>query len=334
MKFIFLLSIFTLPLCAEEKPNTSPKPTKQLEVNGIAATVNGKVITKKEVAMLLGPTAAQLNAQIPRRGPEYEKQLSIAHGKILDELIDRALILTEFKQKGGAIKPQAINEEIDRQKREAYNGNNERFLEELRNARLTLDGYRKMTEEKLVVQGMRQSKFSDIAPPLPDEIQREYNVEKIKLRDITGDKISFKKIYIPASDPQNPIATPETQLALSEDIVKQLKGNADFSELAKKHSRDAFSEKGGQQDNVPRTDLAPEFANLMMEAKEGIIIGPLMDRNGLTIIKVISKNYGPVPPLSKIREQIEQRVSRKKTAERYERWIKTMRSKAMISRKR
>ena len=81
------------------------------------------------------------------------------------------------------------------------------------------------------------------------------------------------------------------------------------------------------------TALAPEFAALIMDPPEGTIIGPLMDPRGLTIVKVLQKFYGPIPPLSQVHDQIEQRVARQKSAERYDRWIKTLRAKAMINRK-
>lgn len=302
-------------------------------VNGIAATVNGLVVTQKEVAILMAPIVGQLTAQFPRRGPEFEKKVKEAHDKILDELIDRELVMSEFKTIGGKIRPQAVTEEIERQISTDYNGSKTKFREELAKARLTMASYEQMTERKMIVQAMRASKFSAIAPPLPHEIQKEYNAVKLTLRDINGDKITFQKIYIPAVDPKNPGSTPDSQLALAEEIVKQIKAGGSFDELAKKHSRDAFAEKGGRQDLVPRTDLAPEFANLIMDPPEGTIIGPLMDPRGLTIVKVISKSYGPVPPLSKVHDQIEQRVSRQKTAERYDRWIKTLRAKALISKK-
>jgi peptidyl-prolyl cis-trans isomerase SurA len=302
-------------------------------VNGIAATVNGLVVTQKEVAILMAPIVGQLTAQFPRRGSEFEKKVKEAHDKILDELIDRELVMSEFKHIGGKLRPEAINEEIDRQINTDYNGNKTKFRDELSKARLTMASYREMTERKMIVQAMRASKFNDVAPPLPHEIQQEYNTVKLSLRDINGDKITFQKIYIPAVDPKSPGSSPDTQLALAEDLVKQIKEGGSLEELAKKHSRDAYAEKGGRQDLVPRTDLAPEFANLIMDPPEGTIIGPLMDPRGLTIVKVISKSYGPVPPLSKVHAQIEQRVSRQKTAERYDRWIKNLRAKALISKK-
>ena len=349
--FLFTLNLFAqteplpqpTPIPVPSPPNAGPAapaaparpvPAGPREVNGIAATVNGLVVTKKEVAFALAPIAAELTAQYPRRGPEFEKKIKESYDKVLDDFIDREIIMSEFKTLGGKIRPQAIDEEIERQKRERYNGNDAKFRENLAKAGLTMEGFRTMTERQLIVQAMRASKFSDTAPPLPHEIQKEYNEVKMKLRDTNGDKMTFLKIYIPAVDQKNPTATPENQLDLADSIVKQLKEGANFEELAKQHSRDAFAEQGGKQENVPRTDLAPEFAALIMDPPEGTIIGPLMDPRGLTIVKVLTKTYGPVPPLSKIHDQIEQRVARQKSAERYERWIKSLRAKAMISKKK
>ena len=80
-----------------------------------------------------------------------------------------------------------------------------------------MPGYREMTREKMIVQSMRAQQFSDAPPPLPNEIQNEYNEIRETLRDTSKDKITFRKIFIPAVDPENPLATPETQLALAED---------------------------------------------------------------------------------------------------------------------
>jgi parvulin-like peptidyl-prolyl isomerase len=339
--FIFWL-LASFSLWAQTDATPRPEPTSQSvtggkqetrEINGIAATVNGFVITKKEVAFALAPIAAELRAQFPRRGPEFEKRIKESYDKILEDFIDRELVMSEFKSQGGKIRGNAVEEEIQRQIRERSNGDAAKFREDLARSAMTMASFRTMTERQMIVQAMRASKFSDTAPPLPFEIQKEYDETKLKLRDITGDKMTFLKIYIPAVDPKNPVSTPESQLDLADDIVKQLKAGAKFEELAKIHSRDAFAENGGKQENVARTDLAPEFAALMMDPPEGTIIGPLMDPRGLTIVKVLKKDYGPIPPLTEVHDQIEQRVARQKSAARYERWIKSLRAKGMISKK-
>ena len=309
-----------------------PAHSQAVEVNGIAAKVNGSVITKNEVALMLSPIYSQLVTQFPRRGPEFEKQFTEAREKILQELIDRRIILDEFKQIGASIRPNLIDEEVKRQIRELYNGNEALFREELKKSRMTMDGYREMTREKMVVQAMRAQQFSDAPPPLPNEIQNLYDEVKSTLRDITKDKISFRKIFIPATDPENPIASPETQLALAEDIVKQAKEGKSFEDLAKTYSKDAFAELGGLQENLPRTDLSPEFSAILFDAKENQVVGPLLDPRGFTIVVVISKAPGPAPALSTVRPMVEERVRRKKTSAQYDRWIESRRKRAMITR--
>ncbi len=307
------------------------RPAGPVEVNGVAAKVNGRVITKNQVSFMLAPVFAQLATQFPRRGPQFEAKFKETKANIVQELVDRQIILDEFKQLGASIKPNLIDEEIKRQMRELYNGDEVKFREELKRSRLTMEGYREMTREKMVVQAMRAQQFSDAPPPLPNEIEKEYSEISASLRDVTKDVITFQKIFIPASDPQNPLATPETQLALSEDIAKQLAEGKDFTELAKTYSKDAFAEAGGLQENVPRTDLSPEFAAIIFDAPVGKTTGPLLDPQGFTLVRPIKIDLGPSPPLDdKIRELIEQRVSKKKTSAQYERWIESKRKRAII----
>ena len=304
-----------------------------IEVNGIVAKVNGKVITKSEVGMLLASTYAKLVAEFPRRGEEFERQFKEARDNTIQDLIDREIILDEFKTLGAYIKPSLIDEEVERQIRENYKGDESKFREVLKENRLTMEGYRELTYDKMVVDAMRREQFKDAPPPLPNEIQAEYDKIKTTLRDTDKDVIAFQKIFIPRMDAQNPLATPETQLALSEDLVRQLKEGADFAELAKRYSRDAFSEQGGVQENVPRLDLSNEFAAIIFDAPEGQLVGPLEDVQGFTIVKVTKKDLGPSPSLDKVREMIEERVRRQKTSKEYERWIESRRKRAMIEMK-
>lgn len=316
---------------APAAPAPPKRPSGPVEVNGIAAKVNGRVITKNQVNFMLSPVYAQLVTQFPRRGAQFEAKFNETKKNIIQELIDRQIILDEFKQLGASIKPNLIDEEIKRQMRELYNGDEVKFREELRRSRLTMDGYREMTREKMVVQAMRAQQFSDAPPPLPNEVEKEYSEIKASLRDVSKDVISFQKIFIPASDPENPLATPETQLALSESVAAKLGAGEDFSALAKTYSKDAFADDGGLQQNVPRLDLSPEFASIIFESPVGKIVGPLLDPQGFTIIKPTKIEFGPSPPLDdQTRAMVEQRVSKKKTSAQYERWIESKRKRAII----
>lgn len=321
---------------APPPPPPAPAPTSgPVEVNAIVAKVNGAAITKNEVGFLLAPAYSRLVAQFPRRGSEFEKQLSEAYDDVIQDLVDREIILDEFKQLGAEIPGHVVDAEVDKQIRELYNGDRTRFNEELKRNRLTMPAFREMTREKMIVSAMRLKQFSEAPPPLPEEIRQEYNEVKLELRDTSKDQISFKKIYLPKTDPRNPAATPEEQLALAETIVSDLKTGADFAELAKKFSRDAFADEGGVQVDVPGTDLSPEFAHIIFNAKDGQLIGPLDDPTGYTIVIPTSRKLGPSPPFEgEIREQMEARVRSKKNSAQYERWIEARRKSAMIEIKK
>ena len=311
-----------LPAAAQ---STAPR-----EVNGIAAKVNGRVITKNEVSFMLAPIFAQLNAQYPRRGKEFAKKLEEAKSNILQELIDRQIILDEFKQIGATMNSHAVEDEIKRQINNLYDGDKSKFNQELRNSRLTMEGYREMTREKMIVQAMRAHQFSDAPPPLPNEIRNEYNAIKNDIRDTSKDVITYNKIFIPAQDPENPAATRETQLQLAELITKELKDGASFEKLAKTHSKGPFAADGGVYEDTPRSDLSAEFAAIIFDAGEGAILGPLVDSLGFTIVQPVDIKLGPVPSLDKVRDVVESRVRKKKTSKQYDRWIESRRKRAMV----
>lgn len=308
--------------------------SQPVEVNAIAAKVNGRVITVNQVNFLLAPTFAQLVTQYPRRGPQFDAEFKEARDNIMQELIDREIILDEFKQMGASIRPHIVDEEVKRQIRELFGGDETKFREELKRSRLTMEGFRQMTQEKMVVQSMRAQQFTDAPPPLPSEVRDEFQSIRNELRDKSLDKIDFQKIFIPGTDPQNPATTPESQLDLAEQIAKQIREGADFAELARTHSRDAYATEGGVQLEVARLDLSPEFAAIIIDAPIGKVIGPLLDPAGYTIVQPLKLHPGPVPSFESVREQVEERVRRKKTSAQYDRWIESRRKRAMIEIRR
>jgi peptidyl-prolyl cis-trans isomerase SurA len=301
------------------------------EVTGIAAKVNGRVVTLNEVNYHLTPYREQLDAQMPHKTEAYKKLIGKARADILDSLIERELILSEFHHKiKGQMPAHAIDSEIKRQIIELYNNSRSEYVKALRESGMTTQQHRKETEKKLIVQAMRAQQFADAVPPLPGEIQEEYNKNKLKMRDITGDALEGHKIYIQKSDPNNPLITPEIQLQLAEDITEQIKKGKDFEELARKYSADSFAQDGGKVEKTPRTDLSPAFAAILMETDEGVLLGPLEDARGYTIVRVDKKYYGPVPPLSKVKDAIESRVRARKNKAKQDRWIKRLMDNAMI----
>jgi len=326
MKFKSILTLITLGIATAT--------TSAVEVNGIAAKVNGRTVTKNEVAFSLAPIRALLASNFPRKTSRYYSELKKAKTKVLEELINRELIIYNFKDRGAQIPDHVIESEIRRVIRSDYNGSDRKFRAELKSKGLSYTKFKELTTRKLIVQAMRSSQFRDIAPPTSTELKKEYNKISSSLRDVTKDRCSFEKMYIPKVNSDDLTSTPESQLRLAESIVKQVKKGSSFATLAKQHSQDAFAEEGGKQKNIARTDLSPVIATMLFQEPTGKTLGPLEDGGGYHIIRCTSKRLGPAPGLSstKVRKLVEQNVRREKSSERYERWIKKLKRNAMIKR--
>lgn len=326
MKFLIHLSIgIGLTLSA----------TAAIELNGIATKVNGRVVTKNEVAFALAPIRAYLSTKYPRKTPSYYKELEEARDNIVNELIERELVLHEFKSIGAQIPEHVVDSEIRRKVRADYNNNVGLFCEELQSKGLSFKKYRELIHRQLIVQAMRAQQFADTPPATPEEIRKEYAKIKPELRDTSKDKCDFEKIYIPKIDENNLLATAESQLELTEDIVAKLKQGESFAELAKAHSKDAWAEDGGAHKDVNRIDLSPVIATMIFENPTGSVIGPLEDGGGYHIIVVNKKVLGPAPGLNdpNVRKIVRRNVEREKSSARYKRWLKGLKRKAMIDSK-
>ncbi len=312
-------------------PAANAKPRK---VNGISAIANGRVVTINEVAFMLGPIRANLAMKHPRMGDTFKAELAKSKRKILDELINRQLIIHEFNDMGAQIPDHAIKAEIKRQIDRIYEGSDVKFREQLSKSNLSYTKFFKLTKDKLIGQAMRAQHFNDPTPATQAELMAEYNKNKSEMRDRSKDKIDFEKIYIPLTNSEDLLATPETQKEFAEELIKKVKKGADFAELAKKHSTDAYASKGGKRTDVKRTDLRPDVSFALFTEPLGTVIGPIqLDAGGYQIIRVIRKIDGPAPGLAKVKPMIEQAVQNKKSSVRFKRYLDRLRKKALIKYK-
>ena len=302
-------------------------------VNRVAATVNGRPITSSEVRFMLAPYVRELSMLYPRQGPRFNAELLKAKKQVLEELIERELVLSEFDARGYMYPESAVNEEISRRLLVQFNGDREALLKDLKQRGMSYADYRNSVRKEMTVAGMRSSRYDRGIPPTPDEIRAEYQATKADYRDMTKDSIRYDKIFIPAVDPSDPNMTPEFQLLKAEELVKRIeKGEISFADAARENSHDMHAEDGGRWPYVKRSDLAVEFANIVFSLPQNKVVGPLVDRAGFTIVRVIGKRQAPAPSLNApgIKQRVDESVRRKNNEKRYREWIERLRDKAAI----
>lgn len=324
---------FLCPSYCQEAPPKSPQQpirakTGPIRVNGFAAKVNGDVITLNELMIKVAPLQSVLMARFPRRGPAYEAQLKELKSEILDDLIDRTIIFTEFKDRVRAFPDHEIEAEVKRIVQNVYNGDESLFRKYLQATDLTRDQFKEQQRKELLVQIVRAQHFGDVPPPKEAELRAEYKKWALANRDRKKDVATYKRIYLRKDMGDGP----EAQLKLSEELFKKLKAGADFATLAKEHSNDSKAEDGGLWKDIPRTDLNHDFGFILFETKGNEVIGPIEDNFGFNIIQVIDRDYGPAKPFGTVRDEMKRRVVSEKKKANFEKWMKKMRARAAIKK--
>ncbi len=105
-------------------------------------------------------------------------------------------------------------------------------------------------------------------------------------------------------------------LKQAEALLEQIKGGADFAELARKMSEDEGSKaNGGDLDYFARGRMVPEFETAAFALQTGQISDIVRSQYGFHIIKVTDKKLAVTRPLEEVRAQIEEQLKRQRADE-------------------
>lgn len=133
---------------------------------------------------------------------------------------------------------------------------------------------------------------------------RYRNAERVKVRHILLSTVGKSK------DEEEKIR------AKAEDLVKKIKGGADFAELAKNNSEDPGSaSKGGDLDWVVRGQTVPEFEKTAFSLKPKEISNVIKTQYGFHILQVLEKEEARLKPFEEVKAEISAELNRQKISD-------------------
>jgi parvulin-like peptidyl-prolyl isomerase len=187
-------------------------------VDGVAAIVNERVITYSEVKNYVQPLVAQLRRDYS--GDELVEKVRTTQVDALNRLIERALIIDEFKEKGYNIPEKVVEEQINDFIANDFGGDRAAFIKTLQAQNMTLSQFRERERERIIVQAMLNQKTQREVVVSPYKIEKYYKDhpddfkvdEQIKLRMI----LIRKSPPLPASIPSTGSETDQPQAAVTE----------------------------------------------------------------------------------------------------------------------
>src|SRR6516164_5958583 len=145
-------------------------------IDGVAAVVNGDVITFSQVQEVSGPRERTVREQYT--GAELIEKIKEARLAALNDLIDRQLILQEFKKKQFTIPEYVIEDQVQNIIREEFAGDRQAFLRTLNAQGYTINKFREIQRDKVIVGAMRQNTIKDTFSSTPQQIEAYYEANK------------------------------------------------------------------------------------------------------------------------------------------------------------
>jgi peptidyl-prolyl cis-trans isomerase SurA len=293
-------------------------------IDGIAAVVNGDVITFSQVQEVSGPREKTLREQYS--GQELIDKIKEARLAALGDLIDRDLILQEFKKKEYHIPDYAVEQEIDGIVKDEFQGDRQAFVRTLTAQGYTLNRFREIQRDRITVGAMRQNNVKGNFAPTPQEIEAYYQTNRQEFA--TPEQVKLRMIVL-NSDPLDASSSDNTK-KMAEEIRQKVKDGGDFAAMAKTYSMDGTAESGGDWGWVDRKTLNQELTNVAFSLSPGQVSNTVQIGDSYYVLYCESKKTSNFIPISEVRDGIQKKLEQAQRQKATQRWIDSLREKAFI----
>ena len=292
-------------------------------IDGIAAIVNGDVITYSQVRGVSLPRERLLMSQF--KGEELAKQIKEARDAALKDLIDRQLIVQSFRKEKFEIPEHFVDEHINDIIRDDFGGDRNAFIKTLQAQNFSLTEFKKMETEKIIVQAMRGKNVKLNTIVSPTKIREYYNQHRAEFT--AKEEVKLRMIMIPTHAAEGNSAA---QKAIAEEILGKLADGAPFDRMAQMYSEDATRDNGGDWGWIARKTLAAPLEKVAFNLPPGRVSHVIEVGPNYYILKVEEKRGGDTPSFEKMRPEIEKKLLQEDSQRQQELWLAGLRQKAYI----
>lgn len=293
-------------------------------VDGIAAVVDGDVITFSQVRGLVGPRERLLRQQL--RGPELEKQVEKVRAEALQDLIDRQLIIHAFKEEKLSLPDYFVEQRMNDIIRENFGGDRNTFIKTLQAQNYSLSDFKKNELEKIIVAAMRGKNVKPNTVASPAKIEEYYRTHREEFS--SKEEVKLRLIMVPSHGSD----TSGSQKALAEEILGKVANGGEFERMAQIYSEDSTRDSGGDWGWVARKTLAPELEKVAFGLRKGKVSNIVSLGGNYYILKVEDRRGGETKSLAAVRDDIEKKLLQNEAQRLQENWLASLRQKATIRR--
>lgn len=318
LKSLILIASMSCGLSASDQAASAALP-----VNGIAAQVEDRIITLAELHRKLGPLVVQIRRTTATRS-EFNRRVAETARDILEQEIDRILILREFEKEELTIPQTFLDNAYDDYITETFGGDRSAFLDYIKSQGMTDIDFREDLKESMIVQHMRGQRIPDKASISPEKIKAFYERNRSLFAREEGVKLRMIVLRPQPGQPQ------ELMGQRVQQVRSALADGTPFGEVAQRFSDGENADKGGDWGWVERGLLRDDLGGAAFALEPGTISEPLYLDDRVYILHVEERRDAGIKQLSQVRGEIEETIASRLATIETERWLDSLREDAFI----
>ncbi len=296
--------------------------------NGIAAIAEEKVITVDDIRREIAPLIPQIQRDA-RNEKEFNEKLESLQDSVIQDLIDKVLIVKEFRKAKDEKEVRRIPESyIDNRiadiLSEQFDSDRSKFLAYLRGKGTTLREYRREVEEDIIYHYMQQQQRKSQSVVSPVRIETFYRENKDRF--FQEDTVQLRLIQLSRVED----ATDASLKAKADELIAKFRAGTKFEDLAREYSQDSRRAKGGDWGWQKKSDLKEEFSKPLFALKAGEITEPVVLPEGCFILFAEDRKYAGNQAIDEVRDQIERLLVTQMARTSQERWLERLRRNGYI----
>jgi peptidyl-prolyl cis-trans isomerase SurA len=312
-RLAFICLLFLLPSLTQ----TRARAEEQI-LNGIAAVVNSEVITYSEVQDLVGPREKSLEEQY--KGQDLADKVRDLRMSAVQVLIDNQLIVQEFTKNKYSIPDYVVEEQVQSRIKQQFGGDRAAFIRTLEAQGMTMERFRKMVRDDIIVQAMREKSVKEDTIISPEKIQEYY----VKNHDqySTPAQVHLRMIVIKKNG--------NTGKEMAEEVRLKAVGGADFDKLAQMYSEDSTQDAGGDWGWIDERTLNESLTKIAFSLKPGDVSDVIELAGSYYLLYVEAKKPEVTKSLAEVHDDIENKLLEERRQQAQQKWIASLREKAYI----
>lgn len=321
--FIFYISIIFIcsEIYAQAPPPYKLKTPEGPRVDSILASVNGEPISLTDVIYESSYSEARLYAVYASK--DIFKEIQKLRKQILDDIIDRKLILLEYKATMPFKVPrQYVENLIDELAMNFGCSNRSELREKAKDAGTSIEELRKKARTKVITQIMISSYIYTVVNLTPREIYVYYqkNIKNFS----TDPQVRLQLLLIGQKHKDHKRIKQELQEAFKKADKKI------FTGMVRLYSSGPGAMRGGDLGWIECSELRSEFATEIKDKKVGKIIGPIETDEGTYFIRINDRKKATKADFAKMLPEIKEKIEAKRRKKAYNTYIAKLRKKSII----